>query len=39
MLEGIWEIPKIRGTIFWSPYNKDPAIGTILGSPIFGNSI
>ena len=31
---GRWEFPKIRGTIFWGPYNKDP----ILGSPIFGNS-
>ena len=30
-----WEFPKIRGTL----YNKDPTIqGTILGSPIFGNS-
>ena len=35
----IWEFPKIRGTLFWGPYNKDPIIsGTILGSPIFGNS-
>ena len=34
-----WEFPKIRGTLFGSPYNKDPSIwGTILGSPIFGNS-
>ena len=36
----IWEFPKIRGTLFWGPYNKDPTIwGTILGllgSPIFG---
>ena len=33
-----WEFPKIRGTLFWGPYNKDPTIwGTILGSPIFGN--
>ena len=31
--------PKIGGTLFWSPYNKDPTIyGTILWSPIFGNS-
>ena len=22
----IWEFPKIRGTVFWGPYNKDPAI-------------
>ena len=21
---GIWEFPKIRGTLFWGPYNKDP---------------
>ena len=35
----IWEFPKIRGTLFWCPYKKDPPIqGTILGSPIFGNS-
>ena len=25
-----WEFPKIRGTLFWGPYNKDPTIrGTI----------
>ena len=35
----IWEFPIIRGTLFWGPYNKDTTIwGTILGSPIFGNS-
>ena len=34
-----WEFPKIRGTLFWGPYNQDPTIwGTIFGSPIFGNS-
>ena len=33
-----WDFPKIRATLFWGPYNKDPTIkGTILGSPIFGN--
>ena len=33
----IWEFPKIRGTL--GPYHKDPTIwGTILGTPIFGNS-
>ena len=32
--EHIWEFPKIRGTLFWGPHNKDP---TILGPPIFGN--
>ena len=27
------------GTLIWGPYNKDPTIwGTILQSPIFGNS-
>ena len=30
------EFPKIRGTLVWGPYNKDPTIsGTIVGSPIF----
>ena len=34
----IWEFPKIRGTLFRGPYNKDPTIyDAILGSPIFGN--
>ena len=34
----IWDFPRIRGTLFWGPYNKDPTIqGTILGSPFFGN--
>ena len=33
-----WDFPKIRGTLFGGPYNKDPTIkGTILGSPMFGN--
>ena len=22
----IWEFPKIRATLFWGPYNKDPTI-------------
>ena len=22
----IWEFPKIGGTLFWCPYNKDPTI-------------
>ena len=22
----VWEFPKIRGTLFWDPYNKDPII-------------
>ena len=21
-----WDFPKIRGTFFWGPYNKDPTI-------------
>ena len=37
-LNPVWEFPKIRGTLFWGPY-RDPTIqGSILGSPIFGNS-
>ena len=29
----------MRGSLFWGPYNRDPTIwGTILGSPLFGNS-
>ena len=32
-------VSENTGTSFWGPYNKDPIIkGTILGSPIFGNS-
>ena len=31
----ISEFPKIRGTLSWSPYYKDPTIwGAIFGSPI-----
>ena len=27
MIEGFrWEFPKIGGTLFWGPYNKDPTI-------------
>ena len=22
----VWEFRKIRGTLFWGPYNKDPTI-------------
>ena len=25
-LHMIWEFPKIRGTLFWGAYNKDPTI-------------
>ena len=36
---GIWEFPKLGVPYFGGPYNEDPTIqGTILGSPIFGNS-
>ena len=35
----IREFPKIRDTLFWGPYNQAPPIwGTVLGSPMFGNS-
>ena len=35
----IWVYPKIRATLFWGPYNKDPTTkGTKFGFPIFGNS-
>ena len=33
------ELPKMRGTLFWCPQNKDPkTCGIISGSPVFGNS-
>ena len=33
----IWGFPKIRGTLFWNPHNKDYSIlGSILGTPYFG---
>ena len=33
----IWGFPKIKGTLFACPYNKDYSIlGSILGSPYFG---
>ena len=36
----IWEFPKIRGTLFWCPYNRDPTIyGTRLGCSILENSL
>ena len=22
----MWEFPKIRGTLFWGPYKKDPTV-------------
>ena len=34
----IWGFPKIRGTLFGGPQNKDYIIlGSILGSPYYGN--
>ena len=36
----IWESPKIRDTLFWGTYTKDPTIlGTKVGSPIFGTLV
>ena len=36
----MWDFPKLRGTLFWGPYNKDPAIkGIILGSPMSMNGV
>ena len=33
------DFPKVGATLLWGPYTKDPTIsGTILESPIFGNS-
>ena len=33
----IWGFPKIRGTLFGGPYNKDYSVlGSILGSPYLG---
>ena len=26
MASAMWEFPKIRDTLFWGPYNKDPTI-------------
>ena len=32
-------VSENKGYLFWGPYNKNPTIyGTILRSPIFGNS-
>ena len=33
-----WEFPKIRGTVFWGPYNKDPGsyyLGYYIRVPYF----
>ena len=32
----IWEFPKVRGTLFRGPYNKDPYyLGYYIGVPYF----
>ena len=31
----IWGLPKIRGTFFGDPYNKDIYIGVYIGVPLF----
>ena len=37
ILEPIWGFPKIRGYLFWDPYDKDYSIlGAILGYPALG---
>ena len=36
IVEFIWEVPKIRGTYCWGPYNTDPTIlGCYIGVPYF----
>ena len=36
----IWEFPKIRGTLFWGPYNKGSYnLGCYIGVPYFRNPI
>ena len=32
----MWDFPKIRGTLFWGPYNKDPTKCYYLGCYIRG---
>ena len=31
----IWGFPKIRGTLFWGPYNKDYYLGCYIRVPYF----
>ena len=32
----VWEFQKMRGTLFWGPYSKDPTIlGYSIGVPYF----
>ena len=34
-----WDFPKLRGTLFWGPYNKDPTIqGSIFWGPLFSGN-
>ena len=32
-----WDFRKIRGTLFWGPYNRILLLGYYIGVPIFGN--
>ena len=34
----MWEFPKIRGTLFWGPYNKDPTIEVLYWGPLFSKT-
>ena len=35
----MWEFPKIRGTLFWGPYSKDPMmIGDQIRVPLFSET-
>ena len=36
VLEMTGEFPKIRGTLFWGPYNEDPIIGMKVDAPAGG---
>ena len=36
MTEALWGVPKMRGTVFGGPQNKDPTIlGYYIGVPYF----
>ena len=42
-MRGIWQVyrefPKIRGTLFWGPYDKENNyLGYYIRVPFFGNS-
>ena len=34
----IWEFPKIRGTLFWGPYNKDLLSRLLYSGPLFSET-